>query len=154
MKARRLALWSSEDTPREKTNMRTRTVTANYRPSPSKESVESESVLNISKPDNLANHSGFRSDDRKVTALRTNFMKKLLIYLGGVSLAVLPIQAEAGPHHGGFRGGYHHGHFARGYYRYHRGYYYPRYGHRFFYPGYYPYYGYQWPGSCFTFSFN
>jgi hypothetical protein len=60
-------------------------------------------------------------------------MKKLLIYLGGVGF-VLPIQAEAGPHHGSFRRGYHRGHFARAYYGYHRGYYYPRYGHRFFYP--------------------
>jgi hypothetical protein len=138
--------------------MRTRTVTANYRPSLSQENVERKAVLDISKPDDRANDSTFRSGNRKLTALRTNFMKKFLIYLGGVSLAVLPIQAEAGPHHGGmhggFRGGYHHSHFARGYYRHHRGYYYPRYGHRFFYPGYYPYYGYQGPGSCFTFSFN
>ena len=138
--------------------MSTRTVTANYRPSFSQENVERESVLAISKPDNLANDSGFRPDSRNLTTLRTNFMKKLLIYLGGFSLAVLPIQAEAGPHpggmHGGFRRGYHHGHFARGYYRYHRGYYYRGYGHRFFYPGYYPYYGYEGTGSCFTFLFN
>lgn len=138
--------------------MSTRSVTANYQPSFSQENVERASVLDISKPDDLVNDSGFRSDHRKLTASRTNFMKKLLIYLGGVSLAVLPIQAEAGPHHGGrhggFRGGYHHGRFARGYYRYHRGYYYGRYGYRLFYPGYYPYYGYEGPGSCFSFSFN
>ena len=138
--------------------MSTRTVTANYQQSFSHKIAERKSVLDISKPDDLSNDSGFRSGNRKLTVLRANFMKKLLIYLGGVSLAVLPIQAEAGSHHGGmhggFRGGYHHGHFTRGYYRYHRGYYNRGYGHRFFYPGYYPYYGYGGPGPCLTFSFN
>ena len=136
--------------------MSTRTVTVNYQPSFSPKNVGRESVLASLKPDHLANDSAFNSRNRKLTVLRTNFIKKLLIYLGvaGVSLAVLPIQAEAGPHHGSFRGGYHHSHFAHGYYRYHRGYYYRRYAHRFFYPGYYPYYGYDGPGPCFTFSFN
>ena len=137
--------------------MSTRTVTANYQESFSHKIAERKSMLDISKPDDLANDSGFRCGNRKLTVLRANFMKKLLIYLGGVSLAVLPIQAEAGSHHGGrhagFRGGYHHGHFARGYYRYHPGYYYRGYGYRSFYPGYYPYYGYGGPGACFTFSF-
>src|ERR1700753_388592 len=135
--------------------MSRRTVTANYQSSFSPENIGGNAVRDISKAADLVNDSAFRSGHRKLTVWRTNFMKKFLLYLGGVSLAVLPIRAEAGPHHGGmhggFRGGYH-GRFTRGYYRYHRGYYNRGYGHRFFYPGYYPYYGYGGPGPCFTFS--
>jgi hypothetical protein len=144
----------------EKSNMSTRTVTANYQPSFSLKHPDRKSELDIAKARDIANDSAFRSNHSKPTGFRTNLVKKFLIYLTviGASLAVLPVQAEAGRHHGGthgrFREGYHHGHFARGYYRYHRGYYYRRYGDRYFYPGYYPYYGYQGPGPWFSFSFN
>ena len=150
-----LALWSCPKRHQGKREiMSTQIVTGHYQRSFSPGNVEPKP--DILQPDALTTGSAFNSRNRKLAVLRTSFIKKLLIYLGvvGVSLAVLPIQAEAGPHHGGFRGGYHHGHFRRGYYGYHRGYYYSGYGHRFFYPGYYPYYGYGGPGACFTFRFN
>src|ERR1700743_221178 len=88
-------------TPREKTNMSRRTVTANYQSSFSPENIGGKAVRDISKAADLVNDSAFRSGHRKLTVWRTNFMKNFLLYLGGVSLAVLPIRAEAGPHHGG-----------------------------------------------------
>ncbi len=77
-------------------------------------------------------------------------MKKLLIYLSfiGISLAILPVQAEAGWRHkkkDRFRAR-HHGYSAREHYRYYRPYYYSRYHHYYGYQRYrYWYYGY---GGC------
>jgi hypothetical protein len=64
---------------------------------------------------------------------KTWFMKKLLIYLSviGVSLAILPIQAEAESRHKKKDRFWacHHGYSAREHYWYYRTYYYSRYHH-------------------------
>ncbi len=91
---------------------------------------------------------------------KTWFMKKLLIYLSviGVSLAILPIQVEAGSRHKKKDRFWarHHGYSAREHYRYHRPYYYSRYHGYYGYQRYpYWYYGYgSRPGLGFSFQFD
>jgi hypothetical protein len=87
-------------------------------------------------------------------------MRKLLIYLSviGVSLAILPLQAEAGSRHKKKDRFWarHHSHYARQYYRhYHPNHYwrYPYYYGYYRYP--YQYYGYpDRPGISFSFQFD
>ena len=87
-------------------------------------------------------------------------MKKLLVYLSviGVSLAILPIQAEAGSWHKKRDRFWarHHGYSAREHYRYYRPYYYWRYHHYYGYQG-YPYWYYSYggrPGLGFSLQFD
>jgi hypothetical protein len=87
-------------------------------------------------------------------------MRKLLMYLSvvGVSLAILPLQAEAGSRDRkkrDYRDRYRH-HYARPYYRSYHPHYYWRHRDYFGYYGYpYQYYGYAWrPGIGLRFQFD